>query len=548
MKIGLAQMNPTVGDMEGNLARIGDATDRAAAAGARLVVFPELCLTGYPPRDLLERGAFLEASEKALAACCGLSRRSPKVGLLIGTVGRSLKTTGKPLSNSAFLIREGSVRFRQDKTLLPAYDVFDESRYFEPAGNTDVFQMDGETLGITICEDAWCEAALPGGRPYPVDPVRRLAGMGATILINLSASPFYVGKETERWELARGHAMRHRVPFLLVNQVGGNDELIFDGQSLAISADGGLAARLAGFSEDLAVVDSGAAGRSDEFIPLDALSSMHDALILGIRDYLHKCGFRKAVLGLSGGIDSALVCGLAAEALGPENVLGIAMPSAYSSPDSEEDARRLASSLGVEYRVIPIPDLVAAYSVALREPFHGTTPGAAEENIQARIRGNLLMAFSNKFGYLTLSTGNKSELSVGYCTLYGDMSGGLSVIADVPKTWVYRLAEFVNRKREIIPRRCFTRPPSAELRPGQKDQDTLPPYETLDAILHHILEEGLSGPEIESKGFTPETVRWVMAAVAASEFKRRQAAPGLKLFPKAFGSGRRMPIAMKGIF
>jgi NAD+ synthase (glutamine-hydrolysing) len=548
VKIGLAQLNPTVGDTEGNLARIGDAAERAAAAGARLVVFPELSLTGYPPRDLLERGAFLEASEKALAACCSLSRRSPDVGWLIGTVGRSLKTTGKPLSNTAFLIRDGSVRFRQDKTLLPTYDVFDESRYFEPAADTDVFQMDGETLGITICEDAWCETALPGGRPYPVDPVRRMAGKGATILINLSASPFYVGKETERWELARGHAMRHRVPFILVNQVGGNDELIFDGRSLAISADGGLTARLAGFSEDLAVVDSGATAHPGGFIPLDSLASMHDALILGMRDYLHKCGFRKAVLGLSGGIDSALVCALAAEALGPKNVLGIAMPSEYSSPDSEEDARRLAAGLGVEYRVIPIPDLVRAYSEALREPFQGTAAGAAEENIQARIRGNLLMAFSNKFGYLTLSTGNKSEFSVGYCTLYGDMSGGLSVIADVPKTWVYRLAEFVNRKREVIPRRCFTRPPSAELRPGQKDQDTLPPYDTLDAILHHLLEEGLTGPEIELKGFAPETVRWVMSAVTASEFKRRQAAPGLKLFHKAFGSGRRMPIAMKGIY
>ncbi len=548
MNIGLAQLNPTVGDMEGNLARIRDAAERAAAAGAQLVVFSELCLTGYPPRDLLERGAFLEASEKALAACCVLSRNFPDTGLLIGSVGRSLKKTGKPLTNSAFLIRNGGVQFRQDKTLLPTYDVFDESRYFEPAADTDVFRMDGETLGITICEDAWCETALPGGRTYPLDPVRRLAGKGATILINLSASPFYIGKETARWELARGHAMRHRLPFFLVNQVGGNDELIFDGRSLALSPDGRLMAELAGFSEDLAVVDSTTAGRCGDFVPPDSVSSMHDALILGIRDYLNKCGFRKAVLGLSGGIDSALVCSLAAEALGPENMLGVAMPSDYSSPDSEEDARLLATGLGVEYRVIPISGLVRAYQDALSEPFHGTTSGPAEENIQARIRGNLLMAFSNKFGHLTLSTGNKSELSVGYCTLYGDMSGGLSVIADVPKTRVYRLAEYVNRKREIIPRRCFTRPPSAELRPGQKDQDTLPPYETLDAILHHVLEEGLSGSEIILKGFAPETVRWVMTAITASEFKRRQAAPGLKLFPKAFGSGRRMPIAMKGIY
>ncbi|MBN2201514.1 NAD+ synthase [bacterium] len=548
MKIGMAQLNPTVGDMEGNLARIGDAAERAAAAGARLVVYSELCLTGYPPRDLLERGAFIEASEKALAACRDLSRRFPDTGLLIGSIGRSLKKTGKPLTNSAFLIRNGGVLFRQDKTLLPTYDVFDESRYFEPSEESDVFHMDGETLGITICEDAWCDAALPGGRPYPLDPVRRLAGKGATLLINLSASPFYVGKETARWELARGHATRHRLPFILVNQVGGNDELIFDGRSLALSRDGELAAGLAGFTEDLAVVDSARAGRSGNFAPPDSVSSMHDALILGIRDYLNKCGFRKAVLGLSGGIDSALVCSLAAEALGPENVLGIAMPSDYSSPDSEEDARRLAAGLGVAYRVIPISGLVRAYQDALSEPFRGTPSGAAEENIQARIRGNLLMAFSNKFGYLTLSTGNKSELSVGYCTLYGDMSGGLSVIADVPKTRVYRLAEYVNRKREIIPRRCFTRPPSAELRPGQQDQDTLPPYETLDAILHHVLEEGLSGAEIESRGFAPQTVQWVMTAITASEFKRRQAAPGLKLFPKAFGSGRRMPIAMKGIY
>lgn len=548
MKIGLAQLNPTVGDMEGNLARIRDAAGRAASAGARLVVCSELCLTGYPPRDLLERGAFLEASEKALAACCDLSRRFPDTGLLIGSVGRSRKKTGKPLTNSAFLIRDGAILFRQDKTLLPTYDVFDESRYFEPSGDIDVFRMDGETLGITICEDAWCDAALPGGRHYPLDPVRQLAEKGATVLVNISASPFYVGKETARLELAAGHAMRHRLPFYLVNQVGGNDELIFDGRSLAVSPDGRLAAGLAGFSEDLVVVDSTEMGRSVDFVPPDSVSSMHDALILGIRDYLRKCGFRKAVLGLSGGIDSALVCGLAAEALGPENVLGIAMPSDFSSPDSEEDARLLATRLGVAYRVIPISGLAAAYGEALSEPFRGTPSGAAEENIQARIRGNLLMAFSNKFGYLTLSTGNKSELSVGYCTLYGDMSGGLSVIADVPKTWVYRLAEHVNRNREIIPRRCFTRPPSAELRPGQKDQDTLPPYETLDAILRHVLEDGLSGAEIESRGFAPETVRWVMTAIAASEFKRRQAAPGLKLFPKAFGSGRRMPIAMKGIY
>jgi NAD+ synthase (glutamine-hydrolysing) len=546
VKIGMAQLNPTVGDMDGNASRIAEAAGRAARLGARLVVFSELSLTGYPPRDLLERGAFIEAADRALESCRAASRRLPGVGLLVGTVLRSRKPTGNPLANSAVLILDGEIRFRQDKTLLPAYDVFDERRYFEPASESEVFPLDGERLGITVCEDAWCEAALPGGKPYPVDPVRRLAEKGATIQINLSASPFYVGKETMRWELLRGHALRHRVPFLLVNQVGGNDELIFDGQSLALAADGGLSARLASFSEDLRVVDTAGTGSLPGFDPPESVASMHDALILGVRDYLGKCGFRKAVLGLSGGIDSALVCALAAEALGPENVLGVAMPSAYSSPDSEEDARALASNLGVDYRVIPIADLVGAYASALAGSFRGTPAGAAEENIQARIRGNLLMALSNKFGCLTLSTGNKSELSVGYCTLYGDMSGGLSVIADVPKTWVYRLAEHVNRVREVIPRRCFTKAPSAELRPDQKDQDTLPPYETLDAILHGYLEEGLSAREIEARGFESGTVGWVLAAVAASEFKRRQAAPGLKLFPKAFGMGRRVPIAMKG--
>jgi NAD+ synthase (glutamine-hydrolysing) len=442
-------------------------------------------------------------------------------------------------------MENGRILFRQHKTLLPSYDVFDETRYFETSVSVDVFPYRGETLGIMVCEDAWNDAELWPKKMYPVDPVAVLAGKGATILINLSASPYSVGKENVRYNLLRNHARRHGLPFVLVNQVGGNDELVFDGASLAVDRSGTPVALLPRFREAIHTLDLGISAPGLAFSPLDPVVSMFDALTFGLRDYMQKCGFHKAVLGLSGGIDSALVACLAAAALGPENVLGVAMPSMHSSAGSIEDAEILARRLGIRFETIQITDVYRTFRKALDPGFRDTPDGIAEENLQARIRGTLLMAFSNKFGYLTLSTGNKSELSVGYCTLYGDMSGGLSVIADVPKTWVYKLARYVNLEREIIPGRCFTKPPSAELRPGQMDQDSLPPYDVLDAILECYLEHGCPREEIVRRGFEPATVDWVIRAVNLSEYKRRQAAPGIKLFTKSFGMGRRMPIAAK---
>jgi NAD+ synthase (glutamine-hydrolysing) len=545
MKIALAQLNPTIGDFQGNLSKIEGIIERKAGEAPDLIVFSELFLTGYPPRDFLERRDFINAAERALAQCVELSAKHPAPAILVGALRPARRSTGNGLYNSAVLIRGGRILFEQAKTLLPSYDVFDETRYFEPAADIDVFSFGGERLGISVCEDAWNDESLLPKRSYPVDPVRVLVDRGATVLINLSASPFFIGKETLRYRLIRNHVRRHERPFFLVNQVGGNDELIFDGDSFALDSKGGTIARFPSFREHVEVIESSAPSSGSSFPAAETAESIHRALNLGLSDYIRKCGFQKAVLGLSGGIDSALVCCLAAEALGPGNVLGIAMPSDISSPESLEDAERLAKNLGIEFKVIPIAPLVDAYRGSLACHFAGSAAGLAEENIQARIRGNLLMAFSNKFGHLTLSTGNKSELSVGYCTLYGDMSGGLSVIADLPKTWVYRVAAEINRQSEIIPKRCFSKPPSAELRPGQKDQDTLPPYEVLDGILELYLEHELTGDEIVERSLPRETVEWVIRAVNKSEYKRRQAAPGLKLFPKAFGMGRRMPIAAK---
>jgi len=545
MKIALAQLNPTIGDFQGNLAQLEGVIKRTAGDAPDLIVFSELFLTGYPPRDFLERRDFINAAERALAQCVELSAKHPAPAILVGALRPARRSTGNGLHNSAVLICGGRILFEQAKTLLPSYDVFDETRYFEPAPAIDVFSFKGERLGITVCEDAWNDESLLPKRSYPVDPIRVLVERGATVLINLSASPFFIGKESLRFQLIRNHVRRHEKPFFLVNQVGGNDELIFDGDSFALDYKGGTIARFPSFREHVEIIESAAHSSGLPFPAMETAESIHRALILGLSDYLRKCGFQKAVLGLSGGIDSSLVCCLAAEALGPKNVLGIAMPSDVSSSESIEDAERLAKNLGTEFKIVPIAPLVNAYINSLSDHFKGTPTGLAEENIQARIRGNLLMAFSNKFGYLTLSTGNKSELSVGYCTLYGDMSGGLSVIADLPKTWVYRVALHVNEQSEIIPERCFTKPPSAELRPDQKDQDTLPPYGVLDGILGLYLEQELTGDEIVERSFPRDTVEWVIRAVNKSEYKRRQAAPGLKLFPKAFGMGRRMPIAAK---
>ena len=547
MKVALAQLNPTIGDFDGNLQKIETALTTARNQDADFLVLSEMVLTGYPPRDLLEREDFVAQAGNALIQLTERTRRYPNVAVLCGTVRPNGNASGHGLYNTAVLIQNGVPLFEQPKSLLPTYDVFDEARYFDPAERVDVFPFRNERLGITICEDAWNQPALWRKRKYSRNPVRELADQKATVLFNISASPFCLEKEEIRYTLIREHAVKHRIPFVWVNQVGGNDELLFDGRSMAVNASGGLIALLPSFQEQVHTVDTAEAPVFD-YLPQNRIQSLHDALILGIRDYMAKCGFQKAVLGLSGGIDSALVACLASEALGPSNVLGIAMPSPYSADASLEDSEILAKNLGIAFKIVPITAVFESYLSALKPHFENRPPDTAEENIQARIRGNILMAFSNKFGYLTLSTGNKSELSVGYCTLYGDMSGGLSVISDVPKTMVYELAQLINGTTGSIPERIIERAPSAELKPGQKDQDTLPPYDVLDRIVDLYLEEGFSKGKIIREGFDAATVEWVTKAFIGSEYKRRQAVPGLKVTSKAFGIGRRMPIAAKGIY
>ncbi len=545
MKVTIGQINPVVGDIQGNSERIRQVVARFAGS-TDLIVFPELSLVGYPPKDLLEKPWFIRQAEQAVAELAAFSAAYPETGILLGVPLPTGRATGKWLANSALLLYRGEVYFRQDKSLLPTYDVFDEARHFDPAPAIRTVSFKGEVLGITICEDAWNDPEFwPDQLLYDFDPVKELADQGATLLINISASPFHVGKDALRQKLIAGHARRRGLPFVFVNQVGGNDELIFDGGSMICDGLGRMIFTGAYFEEQLITVETGQAGPDPVYRPLDQTESVYRALVLGLRDYLYKCGFRKAVIGLSGGIDSALTACLAATALGPQNVLGITMPSPYSSGGSVADSRELAANLGIELREIGITGIYQAYLDTLSPHFTGLALDVTEENIQARIRGNLLMAFSNKYGYLALSTGNKSELAVGYCTLYGDMSGGLSVISDVPKTMVYALAEYVNRDRPIIPRAIIDKAPSAELRPDQLDQDTLPPYPVLDAILHDYVEEGLSAEAIVAKGFAGETVQWVVRTVDRNEYKRKQAAPGLKVTSKAFGMGRRMPVAKR---
>ncbi|NPV47621.1 MAG: NAD+ synthase [Armatimonadetes bacterium] len=546
MRVTVAQLNTTVGDVGGNLSRAHQVISQAAEAGSDLVVFTELFLSGYPPRDLLNRCRFVERVQAGAQELLESSRQYPDLGILVGLPTATGLTHGRGLRNSAYLIANGELIGVQHKSLLPTYDVFDEDRYFDPACERTPIPFKGERLGISICEDAWNDPELwPHQRMYDCDPIAELAAKGATLLVNLSASPYSVGKEEIRFRLISRHATRHGLPFVYVNQVGGNDELIFDGRSLCLDARGEPIAVLPGFEETVVTVDTGAPGQPGGYTPLEHIASVHDALVLGLRDYMRKCGFRTAVIGLSGGIDSSVVCCLAVAALGPENVMGMSMPSMYSSAGSVEDPRILAANLGIEFHVVPIAEIHGAYLTALQELFAGTEPGVAEENIQARIRGNLWMAVSNKRGSLALSCGNKSELAVGYCTLYGDMSGGLSVISDVPKTMVYELARYINRKGEIIPARCLTKAPSAELRPNQTDQDTLPPYEVLDGILQLYVEEELCAEDIVARGFDEGVVRWVTRTIDRNEYKRRQAAPGLRVTSKAFGVGRRMPVAAK---
>ncbi len=544
MKAAIAQLNPTVGDVAGNVALVADALQRAARERPDIVVFPELALCGYPPRDLLERQWFLRRLDRGLEAVCELSRRLPDIGILLGTATAS-RTEPRRLHNSAVLLLAGETVFVQPKRLLPSYDVFDEARYFRPGAESRVCPFKGERLGILVCEDAWAGPAGTGQNRYDADPAADLARAGATLLVNISASPFTADKHEERLALFSGHARRHGLPLLFANQVGGNDELVFDGRSLALDCAGRPTLTMPAFETGLAVVDTATPGSDEPVQPLERIEAVRRALVLGLRDYARKCGFERVVLGLSGGIDSAVVCCLAVEALGPGNVLGLTMPSRFSSRGSIEDSRALAASLGVELLEIPIEPVHSAYLDLLAPHFAGRAPDETEENIQARIRGNLLMAFANKQGRLVLSTGNKSELAVGYCTLYGDMSGGLSVLADVPKTVVYELARRINRDRPVIPQATIDKPPSAELRPGQADSDSLPPYEILDRIMERYVDDGASAEDIIAEGLPEETVRRVVALVNRSEHKRRQAPPGIKVSAKAFGIGRRMPIAAR---
>jgi NAD+ synthetase len=541
MRIALAQLNTTVGDIAGNEGLVLEAYRRGVEAQVELVLTPELSLTGYPPRDLLLRESFIRANQAALER---LAAAVGEVGLIVGFVGENPVRPGRPLTNAAALLHRGRVVAIRTKTLLPTYDVFDEDRYFEPASENAVIHWEGRRLGLTICEDIWNDTEFGVQRRYRPDPAAALVASGAQILINLSASPWQLGKEQRRSALLRSLARRHQVPVVYCNLVGGNDELVFDGRSLAFNSAGGCLGEAAHFSSDFLIVDTEAAGDSP-LAPLADEALLHDALVLGMRDYVGKCGFRSVVLGLSGGIDSALVAALAVDALGAENVRGLALPTQFSSAGSIDDARSLAENLGIRFDVVPIQGSFEALKRQMEPLFEGRPEDTAEENLQARLRGVTLMAMSNKFGSLLLTTGNKSELAVGYCTLYGDMCGGLAVISDLPKTWVYRVSRWMNRDREIIPSSSITKAPSAELRPNQTDQDSLPPYEVLDAILEAYVVEDRPAAEIIATGFSEADVRRVVRLIDLSEYKRRQAAPGLKVTSRAFGVGRRQPVAQR---
>ena len=543
MKVALAQLNTTVGDLRGNCAKILDAYHRAVAAGAGLVVTPELAVTGYPPRDLLAKRRFVQDNLQALDE---LAAGIGPTALIVGYVDLNPHRPGRDYFNAVALIRQGTILARRYKTLLPTYDVFDEDRYFQPAESNGGIALDDQVLGLTVCEDIWTENYLPE-RLYQRDPIGELVRTATRppILINVSASPYHLGKEQVRCEMLQAVARQHRVPLLYCNLVGGNDELIFDGQSLAFDAAGHLLAQGAAFREELLIVDLDQ-GQPCEFQSLDTIAALHEALVLGLRDYALKCGFHSVVLGLSGGIDSAVTACLAVAALGAENVMGVSLPSPFSSPGSIEDARALAQNLGMRWELVPIHEVFDTFKAALGPLFQGRAADTTEENVQARIRGTLLMAISNKFGHLLLTTGNKSELAVGYCTLYGDMAGGLAAIADVPKTMIYQLARYINRGRRLIPEASLIKPPSAELRPNQTDLDSLPPYEVLDVILKKYVEESKSAAEIVAEtGFEETLVRQIVRKIDLNEYKRKQAPPCLRVTTKAFGIGRRVPIAQR---
>lgn len=555
MKICLAQINPTVGAFKQNAGKICRLINTAKKKGADLIVFPEMCIVGYPPKDLLELSGFVDSNLKALEE---VKNNVTGISAIVGFVDRNVARRGKNLYNAAAYINNKKIVSRHYKSLLPTYDVFDEDRYFEPTHSISLAKISGRKFGISICEDAWGANVIWQGKIHHKDPVKSMIRQGAEIIINISASPFTIGKQDVRLKMLASHAKKHNVPIIFVNQIGGNDDLVFDGNSLVINKEGVVVDRALSFEEDLLMVEfkgsdisvgdskpRSVGKRTQSSAGEDEIESVYKALVLGTRDYVRKCGFKKAVIGLSGGIDSAVTAVIAVRALGKGKVLGVTMPSGFSSKGSVADSKELAKRLGIDFEIIPIKSVYNAYTKTLSGVFAGLPFDVTEENLQARIRGKILMAISNKYGYLVLTTGNKSELAVGYCTLYGDMCGGLAVISDIPKTMVYDIAEYINRRKEIIPIDTIEKPPSAELRPDQKDLDSLPPYDILDGVLRAYVEESKDVDDIIEMGFDETLVKDIIKKVDKNEYKRKQAAPGLKVTSKAFGTGRRMPLAQR---
>jgi NAD+ synthase (glutamine-hydrolysing) len=546
VKIALAQINPTVGDFQGNTKKIIEFAREASNAQADIVLFPELAVCGYPPADFLEKPSFVARAAESIAEIAATATSGRPLTVICGYVTEAAPESGKHVVNSAALLRNGAVEFVQSKRLLPFYDVFDEQRYFAPGESQNLYSLRDQQLALTICEDAWNDKLFWPRRLYSVDPIEELMRIGGSLILNISASPYYRGKRELRHRMLAAIAKRHHAPVVMVNQVGGNDSLVFDGASFALAPDGSIVAQARSFAEDLVYFDSTALTGDCRPVDPSEDAAVYQALVLGTRDYVRKCGFSKVLVGLSGGVDSALVAAIAVDALGKENVTTVGMPSQYSSTGSIDDARALADNLGIRYTTIAINDLFEQYTKALAPSFAGRQPDITEENIQSRIRGNLLMALSNKFNALVLTTGNKSEMSVGYCTLYGDMVGALAVIGDVVKTEVYQLCRYLNRDRTVIPLPILEKPPSAELRPGQKDTDSLPPYDVLDPILQAYVERYETPEQIAAEyRFDLATVSQVVKLVERSEYKRQQAAPVLKVTSKSFGMGRRFPIAVK---
>jgi NAD+ synthase (glutamine-hydrolysing) len=543
VKIALGQINPTVGDFSGNANKIIDFSRRAREAGAGLILFPELSVCGYPPRDLVERPTFIAKNRESVER---IAAETKGIAVICGLVTPAQAETGKSVMNSAALLQDGKLAFLQSKMLLPTYDVFDEMRNFAPARHQELFDFCGNRMALTICEDAWNDKHFWNKRLYGFDPVEALVRAGGNFILNISASPFWLGKRELRRDMLATIARTDKVPVVMVNQVGGNDSLLFDGSSVVFDREGNIIAQGKSFEEDIVYFDSATlTGEMHEQIEGEEASA-YAALVLGTRDYVRKCGFKKVIIALSGGIDSALTAAIATDAMGAENVLGVGMPGPYSSKGSIDDARALAQNLGIRFELLSITEICKSYLHVLKDVFAGLKEDVTEENIQARARGSLLMALSNKFNAIVLSTGNKSEIAVGYCTLYGDMVGGLAVISDVPKTMVYRISRYVNSRRLVIPESTLEKPPSAELRPNQKDSDSLPPYDVLDAILEDYVEDMHSAEQIaKDRGFDLALIQRVMRMVDRAEYKRQQAAPGIKISAKAFGYGRRFPIAAK---